>query len=127
MPNLMANLDQPISGLCYLSAGSVNSPAGVLSTLDVVTANGEQVGSIAGVVIEAAAGRARYFDVRSSGWLRRRHYLVDADQLAQIDPERKQLRLLSAEVTEVQDVDTAALRQFSDDDLLAALFPSRAA
>ena len=102
-------------------------PGWCTSTLDVVTANGEQVGSIAGVVIEAAAGRARYFDVRSSGWLRRRHYLVDADQLAQIDPERKQLRLLSAEVTEVQDVDTAALRQFSDDDLLAALFPSRAA
>ena len=127
MPNLTANLDQPISELCYLNAASVNSPAGALSTLDVVTANGEQVGSIAGVVIEAAAGRARYLDVRSSGWLRRRNYLVDADQLAQIDPERKQLRLLTAEVTEVQDIDTAALRHFSDDDLLAALFPSRAA
>ncbi len=118
---------QPLSELCYLDAANVNSPAGVLSELDVMTANGEQLGSIAGVVIEPAAGRARYLDVRSAGWLRRRHYLVEADQSAQVDSERKVLRLLSAEVREVQGLKTAALRQFSDDDLLAALFPSRAA
>jgi hypothetical protein len=121
----MPNDHPPISELCYLDAANVNSPAGVLSELDVVRANGEQLGSIAGVVIEAAAGRARYFDIRSSGWLRRRHYLVEADQLAQVDPERKMLRLLSDEVREVRDLGT--LRQFSDDDLLAALFPPRAA
>jgi hypothetical protein len=123
----MPNHPPPISELCYLDAAHVNSPAGVLSELDVVTANGEQLGSIAGIVIEAAAGRARYLDIRSSGWLRRRRYLVEADQLAQVDPERKVLRLLSAEVREVQDLDRAVLRQFSDDDLLAALFPTRAA
>jgi hypothetical protein len=122
----MPNQDQPVSELCYLDAASVNSPAGVLSELDVESANGEQLGSIAGVVIEAAARRARYLDIQSSGLLRRRHYLVDADQLAQVDPERKVLRLLSA-VREVPDLDTADLRQFSDDDLLAALFPTRAA
>jgi PRC-barrel domain len=123
----MPNHPQPLSQLCYLDAANVNSPAGVLSELDVVTANGEQLGSIVGVVIEAAAGRARYFNIRSSGWLRRRHYLVEADQLAQVDSERKVLRLLSAEVREVQDLDTTVLRQFSDDDLVAAFFPSRAA
>lgn len=123
----MPNRHQPLSELCYLDAANVNSPAGVLSELDVVTANGEQLGSIAGVVIEAAAGRALYLDIRSTGWLRRRHYLVEANQLAQVDAERKVLRLLSAEVREVQDLDIAVLRQFSDDDLLAALFLSRAA
>jgi hypothetical protein len=117
----------PISELCYLDAANVNSPAGVLSELDVVTVSGERLGSIAGVVIEAAARRARYFNIRSSGWLHRRHYLVDANQLAQVDPERKELRLLSDEVREVPDLGTAVLRQFSDDDLLAALFSSRAA
>jgi hypothetical protein len=118
---------QPTSELCYLDAANVNSPAGVLSELDVVTANGEQLGSIAGVVIEAAARRARYLDIQSSGLQRRRHYFVEADELAQVDPERKTLRLLSAEVNEVPGLDTAVLRQFSDDDLLAALFPIRAA
>jgi hypothetical protein len=117
----------PISELCYLDAANVNSPAGVLSELHVVTANGEQLGSIAGVVIEAAAGRARYLNIRSAGWLSRRHYLVEADQLAQVDPERKVLRLLSDDVTEVPDLGTAVLRPFSDEDLLAAMFPSRAA
>ena len=122
---MMSNSTLP-SNLCYLDAANVNSPAGRLSELDVVTASGEQLGSITGVVIEAAAGRARYLDVQSSGWLSRRHYLVDADQLAQVDPERKQLRLLT-DVQEVRDLDTAALRPFSDEDLLAALFTSRAA
>ena len=123
----MPNQPPPISELCYLDAAHVESPGGVLSELDVVAANGKQLGSIAGVVIEAAAGRARYFDIRSSGWLRPRRYLVEAEQLAQVDPERKVLRLLSADVMEVRDLDTAVLRQFSDDDLLAALFPTRAA
>ena len=122
---MMSNSTLP-SDLCYLDAANVNSPAGLLSELDVVTVSGEQLGSISGVVIEAAAGRARYLDVQSSGWLSRRHYLVEADQVAQIDPERKQLRLLS-DLDEVRDLDPAALRPFSDDDLLAALFPSRAA
>ena len=119
--------DQPLSALSYLDAAKVESPAGLLSELDVVTAQGEQLGSIAGVVIEAAAGRARYFDIHGSGWLRRRHYLVEADQLGQIDPERKVLRLLGGEMTEVADFDTAALRPFSDEDLLAALFRRRVA
>ena len=90
--------DTATSALCYLDAANVNSPAGVLSELDVVTADGEKLGNIAGVVIEAAAGRARYLDVRLSGWLRHPHYLVEADHLAQVDPERKQLRLLSTDV-----------------------------
>ena len=121
----MPNHHPPISELCYLDAANVNSPAGILSELDVVTANGEQLGSIAGVVIEAAAGRARYFNIRSSGWLSRRHYLVEADQLGQVDPDRKTLRLLSDDVTEVENLGT--LREFSDDDLLVAMFPLRAA
>jgi hypothetical protein len=125
-PDAMQN-HQVISELCYLDAANVSSPAGVLSELDVVAANGEQLGSIAGIVIEAAARRARYLDIRSSGVLRDRHYLVEADQLAQVDPERRTLRLLSTEVNEVPGLDTADLRQFSDDDLLAALFPTRAA
>lgn len=119
--------DQPLSPLSYLDAAKVDSPAGILSELDVVTAEGEPLGSIAGVVIEAAAGRARYFDIQASGWLQRRHYLVDADQLGQVDSERKVLRLLGGEVTEVPDLDPSTLRRFSDDDLVAALFRPRAA
>lgn len=122
----MSSPDQPPSQLCYLDADHVRSPAGALSGFHVVTASGEQLGSIAGVVIEPAARRARFLDVQSHEF-RRRHYLVEADQMGQVDSERKELRLLSADVPEMQPVDSASFRPFSDDDLLAALFAPRAA
>src|SRR5262245_26744491 len=83
------------SDLCYLDASRVESPAGALSDLDVLTADGERFGRIAGVVIEPAAQRVRYFDVRQSGWFSRKRCFLEADQLAQLDSERRALRLLS--------------------------------
>jgi sporulation protein YlmC with PRC-barrel domain len=115
------------SDLSYLDASKVTSPAGVLSELEVLSAEGQRLGSIEGVVIEAAARRVRYLCVRSAGWLRQR-VLVLANQLGQIEVERKALRLrgdLGSEA--VHGLDAAALREFSDDDLLAALFSPRAA
>jgi hypothetical protein len=115
------------SELSYLDAANVESPAGKLSELELVNADGERVGSIAGVVIEAAARRVRYLDVQADGWLRRRHYLVAADHLAQVDSAQKVLRLLDSEIAEVRDVDPAALHLFADDELLATVFSSRVA
>ena len=69
------------SELSYLDASKVSSPAGALSELDVLSAEGRRLGSIEGVVIDAAARRVRYLSVRSSGWLGRRRYLVAADEL----------------------------------------------
>ena len=116
------------SNLCYLPASKVESPAGVLSELHLLSADGESLGSIAGVVIEAAAKRVRYLDVKTAGWLKRRRYLVEVDQLAQVELEQKVLRLRAdSQLREVCDLDRTALRQYSDEDLLAALFPTRAA
>ena len=126
----MRNDDQlpATSGLSYLDASKVTSPAGVLSELDVLSVEGHRLGSIVGVVIEAAARRVRYLSVRSAGWFRDQLFLVQANQLGQIEVERKALRLrvdLGDEA--VHGLDAAALREFSDDDLLAALFPRAAA
>lgn len=119
----------PISELCYLNASKVESPVGPLSDLDLLTSEGKPLGSIEGVVIESAARRVRYFDVQSSGWLRRRRYLLEADQLAHLEPEQKALRLRVdvTDLEEVEDLDASALRRFSDEDMLAALFSPRAA
>lgn len=125
MPQIAAN-HVPLSALCYLEASKVDSPAGALSELALVTTEGKSLGNIAGVVIEPAARRVRYYDVRSTGW-RRRRYLVRADQLAQVDFERGVLRLLDTEIAEVGDVDAAGLQRFSDEDLLTAVFASRGA
>ena len=116
------------SELSYLDASKVTSPAGALSELDVLSAEGRRLGCIDGVVIAAVARRVLYLSVRSSGWFGRRRYLVPADQLGQIDGERKALRLrLDLRHEAVPGLDAAALREFSDDDLLAALFPTPAA
>jgi sporulation protein YlmC with PRC-barrel domain len=116
------------SELSFLDASNVTSPAGVLSELDVLSAEGRRLGSIEGVVIDAAARRVRYLSVRSSGWFDRRRYVVEADQLGQIESERKALRLsVNLRDEAVHGLDPAALRKFSDDDLLAVMFPPRTA
>lgn len=116
------------SELSYLDASKVTSPAGVLSGLEVLSAQGQRLGSIEGIVIDAAARRVRYLSVRSSGWFGGRRYLVPADQFGQIEGERKALRLWGDLRNEaVHGLDAAALRRFSDEDLLAAMFPPRAA
>jgi hypothetical protein len=124
----MANSHPETSHLCYLDASKVTLPAGVLSELNLLSPDGEPLGNIEGVVIEAAARRVRYFDVRSAGWLRRRRYLVPADHLAQLERERKALRLLvDLDENDARDLDTKTLREFSDEDLLDFMFRSRAA
>ena len=126
----MRNDDQlaATSELSYLDASKVTSPAGALSELDVLSAEGQRLGYIEGVVIDAAARRVRYLSVRFAGWLRDKRFLVEADHLGQIEVESKALRLrvdLGDEA--VQGLDAAAFREFSDDDLLAAVFAPRAA
>src|SRR5262245_48277513 len=118
----------PIADLSYLDASKVTSPAGALSELDVLNADGRRLGSIEGVVIDAAARRVRYLAVRLAGWFRHRRFLVQADQLGQIEGERKALRLRVDLANEaVHGLDATALREFSDDDLLAAIFSPNAA
>jgi hypothetical protein len=106
----------------------VTSPAGVLSDLDVLSPDGRRLGTIEGVVIEAAARRVRYLAVRLAGWLGRRRYLLQADQVGHIDGERKALRLRAEPSDQAEPpLDAATLREFSDADLLAAMFSPRAA
>jgi sporulation protein YlmC with PRC-barrel domain len=124
----MRNDDQFTSELAYLDASKVISPAGALSELDVLSTEGRRLGSIEGVVIDAAARHVRYLCVRLSGLFGRRRYLVEADQVGQIQDDRKALRLRSDLRNEAVDgLDAAALRRFSDDDVLAAIFAPRVA
>jgi hypothetical protein len=119
---------QDSSELSYLNASKVESPGGVLAGLDVLTSDGKRLGSIEGVVIDAAARRVRYFEVRSSGLFGRKRYLVEADQFAQLEPERHAIRLrLNIREGAVHGLDTTALREFSDEDILDAMFAPRVA
>jgi len=114
------------SELSYLDASKVTSPAGVLSELEVLSAEGQRLGNIEGVVIDAAGRHVRYLSVRLSGWLGRRRYIVQANQLGQI--EGKALRLLvDLRNAVVHGLDASAIRQFSDEDLVTAMFAPSAA
>ena len=118
----------PTSELSYLDASKVTSPAGVLSELEVLSPEGQRLGNIEGVVIHAAARHVRYLCLRLSGWFGRRRYIVPADEMGQIEGERRALRLnIDPRREAVHDVDASALREFSDDDLLAAVFAPRPA
>jgi PRC-barrel domain len=111
------------SELSYLDASKVSSPAGVLSEVDVLSAEGQRLGSIDGVVIDAIGRHVRYLSVRASGWFGRRRYLVPTDHPGQVEGERKALRLSGDLKNEaVHGVDAAALPKVSEDDLLA-MFP----
>ena len=72
-----------------------SSPAGV-SPLDVLSVEGNRLGSIEGVVIDAAARHVRYLSVRLSGWFGRRRYLVQTDQLGQIEGDADVLTAMFA-------------------------------
>ena len=117
-----------MSELSYLDASKVTSPAGVLSELEVLSPDGRRLGSIEGVVIHAAARHVRYLCLRLSSWFGGRRYIVPAAELGQIEGGRKALRLQFDPRREVvHGVDASAFRQFSDDDLLAAIFAPRTA
>ena len=120
--------NQVTSALSYLDASKVTIPAGVLSELDVINTDGQRIGSIEGVVIDAAGRHVRYLSVRLSGWLGRQRYLVQADQLGQIEGESKALRLLAdLRNAVVHGLDATALRKFSEEDALEAMFSPRIA
>jgi hypothetical protein len=112
----------PLSELCYLEATKVTSPGGVLSELDLLTPDGKRLGTIKGVVIETDAGRVRYFDVQAAGWLDRKRYLLEADQLAHFEPVGHALRLrVLPSRDQMREFDPADLRRVSVDDIVAAL------
>ena len=121
--------EQNDSNLCYLSASKVDSPAGALSELELRTLEDSKLGNVDGVLIDPAARRVRYYAVGTRKLLGRRRYLVPADQLGQLESERRTLRVqLSAEEFErCPRLEPGRVREFSDEDLLTAMFQSEVA
>ena len=120
--NVEENVD---TQLRYLDASRVNSPAGVLSQMDVETIDGAPVGAVDGILIDPAARRIRFYVIALRQWLgRRRRFLLPADQPALLEPERKALRL-QVDQTALQscvEFRNQTVPEFSDADLLSAMF-----
>src|SRR5262245_4260288 len=112
--------------LCYLAAQDVEIPAGTLAGIDLCTLDDERLGTLDGVLIDPTERRVRYFVVTSQGWLGSKRYLLSADEPAHLEQDEKILRLeRDADQVSRRMFDPDSVREFSDDDLLTALFATR--
>jgi len=107
-------------GLCYLNASRVLGPTGRLAALTVRTRHNEAVGTVDGVLVDPLARRLRYYVVEARN-LEHRRYLLPADAAATVDGERNALRLEleTGDLRNLEEFDTARVREFTDEDAIA--------
>jgi len=127
-PEVRVTNRQPagIDQLCYLPASSVEVPDGSLAEYDLCGTDDRKLGTLDGVLIDATERRVRYFVVESKGLLGKKRYLLSADETTHLEPEDNTLRVdVEAGDPWRHAFDADAVRSFSDDDLLDALFSAR--
>jgi uncharacterized protein YrrD len=88
--------------------------------MDVLDAEGHKLGALYGAIIDPSGRRVHYY-VLENGRLRRRHYLVPVAP-AQFTDDGSALRLASSETESLREFDPETVPQFSDEDLLDAMF-----
>ncbi|HET7695938.1 MAG TPA: PRC-barrel domain-containing protein [Vicinamibacterales bacterium] len=112
----------------YIGADHVDTPQGALQGTMVVGPRHEPVGTLDGLVIDPIEKQVRYLVVRSRKLLRSRRHLVPLTP-ARLDAERKTLHVDVGpdDLRRFQEISADTFERYSDDDLIAALFPSRAA
>ena len=103
-------------------------PEGTLAGLDLCSLDQKRLGTLDGVIIDAAARRVRYYVVAVKGWFSAKRFLLPADQPTHLEPHEHIMRIeLEADNVRRADFDKDALRAFSDDDLMDVLFSTPAA
>jgi hypothetical protein len=114
--------------MCYLDASRVQGPAGDLGGITLKTADDTAVGRLDGIVINPAERRVVYFVVQSSGWLRRRRFLVPAAAGLRIEADRTlTVDVRHEELSGCEEFDNQKVRNFSDEDVVTAMFARPAA
>lgn len=123
-------IDEPArtADLRYLDAEHVHCPVGALAELEVRTADDESLGRVGGVLLDPALRRVCYFVVHAPGILRRRRYLLPVDAAPQLEAEHGILRV-DAHADELASprLDLRAVRPFSPEDVVTAMFARDAA
>jgi hypothetical protein len=122
-------MDMGNSPLCYLDASKVRTSIGDLEGVNLRDPEDEELGCLKGVLIEAAARRVRYFVVEAAGRSRTHCYLVPADDPVTLQADRRTLRVDShaTDLIRSGEFNIDSVRAYSDDDLMAAMFPAPAA
>ena len=125
----MSHMNVGNSLLCYLDASKVRTSIGDLDGVNLRDPDDAELGSLKGVLIEAAARRVRYFVVEAAGRSRTQCYLVPADDPVTLQADRRTLRVDSnaTDLMRSGEFKIDSVRHYSDDDLMAAIFSSPAA
>ena len=115
-------------GLRYLQADNVNCPSGKLAKFRVVTADAEALGHVSGVLISPATRRCEYFVIESPGLFSQRRFLLPVDAGAVLEDNGKSLRIPARkDELNLQTYTPHSVPQFSDEDMLTAMFTRDAA
>jgi hypothetical protein len=93
--------------------------------MDLCGLDDQKLGTLDGVLIDAAERRVRYFVVQSQGWLGKKRYLLSADETAHLEPDEGVLRVdVDAGDPWRYAFDAESVPAYSEDDLMSALFHS---
>ena len=116
------------SGLRYIEAEHVRTPSGRLEGTVLLSPRERTVGKLDGIVIDPVGRHVRYFVVRSRAWLKPHLHLVPVTP-ARLDADQRALHvdIEPDDLARFQEVQPDTFPRYSDDDLLAAVFPSAAA
>ena len=112
--------------LRYLDAEQVEHPSGTFAGHMLCSQDDEKLGAIAGMLVEPATRRVRYFVIERSGMLKRRRYLLAADSSPVLRAVDRKLCVL-ADVDDLERFDARLIERFSDEDAITAIFAAPAA
>ena len=104
----------------------MDTPFGTLASLALVSPTDENLGNVGGVLIDPLEREVCYFVVESRRLLKTHRYLLPLKPF-RIDSEALHIELESADLRQLPEVQSDSFRPFSDEDLIAALFSTRAA
>lgn len=110
--------------LCYLDAASVRGPFPTCDGVEVWSDEDGRIGRLDGIVIEPEARRVRYLVIEAGRMFRRHRYLLPFRDM-RVDVQRHAFCMdaQKSDLASCEEYEPQAFRPFSDDDLMAALFP----
>jgi hypothetical protein len=121
-------MDTAQSDLRYLDAERLDTSAGRLDDVLVVSPSHATLGKLDGVVVDPSRRQVRYYVFERAGWFSSRHYLLPLGPARLLPDQRAvEVDLESDEIGKLEQVDPAALPRFSDEDLVSTMFRPRAA
>jgi hypothetical protein len=119
-------MDSIAANLRYIEADRLTTAAGDLNRASVVGQTADTLGTLAGALVDPGRRSICYLVVESRHWLKKHRYLLPLG-VTRFDPVKQALLVDSANTDLREVTEDERLVPFSDDDLMTAVFSTRAA